>query len=290
MTAGDGGYPDKARRTPVPDLFFSRDLVDIDDPAEIKVMLHALWRIARRERGAPAALRRQDLAADTSLRRGLLAVGVPEPDLSAAVGRACASLSERGLLIRAEVVGDAAAGRGPETWYLVNDTDGRALHARLERGERLLPSLPAAPLPAEGAGEVGAAHGAGAGAGARIFELYEANIGMLTPLLAEELREAAATYPQEWLEDAFRAALANNARKWSYVRAILERWARDGRGGGGGGGRGGRDDGGIGGGGGRKGRERVEGRDGEAHGDDRRRDRTAARSDRKDPYGAWIKR
>ncbi len=140
---------------------------------------------------------------------------------------------------------------------MINDTDGRALHERLARGERLLPDLPSAAVPDAGHGEVGEAVHSGPGAG--IFELYEANFGMLTPLLAEELRDAAATYPPEWVEDAFRAALANNARKWSYVRAILERWARDGR-------------------------------DGEADGVDRRRDRTAARSDREDPYGAWVKR
>jgi DnaD/phage-associated family protein len=42
--------------------------------------------------------------------------------------------------------------------------------------------------------------------------------------LADELREAEQTYPAGWIEDAVRIAVDNNARKWSYVRAILENW------------------------------------------------------------------
>jgi DnaD/phage-associated family protein len=63
-----------------------------------------------------------------------------------------------------------------------------------------------------------------------IFELYEDNIGLLSPLLADELRDAEATYPSDWIGDAFRIAVANNVRKWSYIQAILESWATEGRG------------------------------------------------------------
>ncbi|MDQ7029164.1 MAG: DnaD domain protein [Ardenticatenia bacterium] len=57
-----------------------------------------------------------------------------------------------------------------------------------------------------------------------------ANIGLLQPVLAEELREAAATYPETWIEEAFRIAAEHNVRNWRYIRTILERWAREGRG------------------------------------------------------------
>jgi DNA replication protein len=62
-----------------------------------------------------------------------------------------------------------------------------------------------------------------------IFELYEDNIGLLSPILADELRDAEATYPADWIEDAFRSAVANNVRKWRYIQAILESWATEGR-------------------------------------------------------------
>ncbi|HEV2405354.1 MAG TPA: DnaD domain protein, partial [Ktedonobacterales bacterium] len=63
-----------------------------------------------------------------------------------------------------------------------------------------------------------------------IYALYEQNIGLLPPLLAEELREAAEEYPPEWIEEAFRLAMQQNRRRWSYIRAILRRWKTEGKG------------------------------------------------------------
>jgi DnaD/phage-associated family protein len=65
---------------------------------------------------------------------------------------------------------------------------------------------------------------------ANVYTLYEEDIGVLTPLIAEEIDEAESIYPEGWIEDAIRIAAENNARRWSYVRGILERWERDGRG------------------------------------------------------------
>jgi DnaD/phage-associated family protein len=62
-----------------------------------------------------------------------------------------------------------------------------------------------------------------------LLALYEENIGLVTPLLLEELREAEARYPAQWLEDAIREAVRANARSWRYVRKVLERWAQHGR-------------------------------------------------------------
>jgi DnaD/phage-associated family protein len=62
-----------------------------------------------------------------------------------------------------------------------------------------------------------------------IFTLYEQNIGMLTPLIAEQLRDAEQTYPAAWIEDAFREAVSLNKRSWKYIHAILERWRTEGK-------------------------------------------------------------
>ena len=32
-----------------------------------------------------------------------------------------------------------------------------------------------------------------------IFSLYEANIGIITPLIAEELKDAELQYPEAWI-------------------------------------------------------------------------------------------
>ncbi|HSN94151.1 MAG TPA: DnaD domain protein [Anaerolineaceae bacterium] len=62
-----------------------------------------------------------------------------------------------------------------------------------------------------------------------LFKLYEDNIGPLTPMVSELLQEDAREFPAEWFEDAIKEALSHNARKWSYVRAILKNWKENGR-------------------------------------------------------------
>jgi DnaD/phage-associated family protein len=62
-----------------------------------------------------------------------------------------------------------------------------------------------------------------------IFILYEQNIGPLTPLVADELRDAEQIYPLRWIEEAIQLAVENNVRKWRYVLAILERWRQEGK-------------------------------------------------------------
>lgn len=62
-----------------------------------------------------------------------------------------------------------------------------------------------------------------------IYALYEQNIGLLTPLIADSLKDAAATYPEVWIEDAIKEAVKYNARSWAYIDKILKRWERDGR-------------------------------------------------------------
>jgi DNA replication protein len=62
-----------------------------------------------------------------------------------------------------------------------------------------------------------------------IFALYEQNIGIITPMIAEELKEANKLYPPQWVEDAFKEAVTLNKRSWKYIARILERWASEGK-------------------------------------------------------------
>jgi DnaD/phage-associated family protein len=62
-----------------------------------------------------------------------------------------------------------------------------------------------------------------------IFTLYEQNIGMITPMIAEELKEAEKIYPPQWIEEALKEAVALNKRSWRYIARILERWASEGK-------------------------------------------------------------
>lgn len=62
----------------------------------------------------------------------------------------------------------------------------------------------------------------------KIFKLYESNIGLVVPLIADQLIKAESTYPMEWIEKAFGIAVERNARSWRYIEAILKRWSVDG--------------------------------------------------------------
>ena len=66
-----------------------------------------------------------------------------------------------------------------------------------------------------------------------IYQLYESVIGPVPgAVLADELADAERTYPAEWIRDAFKEAAVQNARRWAYVRAILQRWRDSGKAGG----------------------------------------------------------
>jgi DNA replication protein len=62
-----------------------------------------------------------------------------------------------------------------------------------------------------------------------IFGLYEQNIGIITPIIAEELKEAEKIYPPQWIAEAFKEAVTLNKRSWKYIARILERWASEGK-------------------------------------------------------------
>ncbi len=62
-----------------------------------------------------------------------------------------------------------------------------------------------------------------------IFKIYEENIGIVTPLVAESLAEAEKRYSSQWIVEAFKLATTRNKRSWAYISRILERWFIEGK-------------------------------------------------------------
>jgi DNA replication protein len=207
---GFSGFPaGKVQFTPLPNLFFSKLLPAIDDLAELKVTLHIFW-LLHQKKGYPRYVSRRELEADRVLLRGLKGTGQePEERLRQALERAVA----RGILLHVT----ARQGDEQDNWYFMNTDTGRRAVEKIRRGELELEELIS---PGEVRLEVERPN---------IFILYEQNIGLLTPLIADELRDAEKTYPADWIEEAFRLAVEHNARHWRYVRSILERWAAEGK-------------------------------------------------------------
>ncbi len=62
-----------------------------------------------------------------------------------------------------------------------------------------------------------------------IFALYEQNIGPLTPLISDELREAEQEFAAAWIAEAIQIAVERNVRNWRYILGILKRWQTEGK-------------------------------------------------------------
>jgi DNA replication protein len=207
---GFSGFPDGTRDfTAVPDLFFSDLMPIIDDLFELKVTLYCLW-LVQQKQGEMRYVTSAELAADTVLMNGLEDADIPAAEaLQIGLERAVA----RGTLL--EVTAERSS-PPDETWYFLNSEGGRMAVERIQRGEWV-------PQDADAGVRLHARRPS-------IYRLYEQNIGLIqSPILAEELEEAEKTYPQAWIGEAFRIAVNNNVRRWSYVRGILDRWAREGR-------------------------------------------------------------
>ncbi len=205
------GFPGgKTRFTPIPDLFFADLLVAIDDLAELKLTLYLFWSL-NRQRGYPRYLTLAELEAEGPLLSALSCP--PGGDPLAVLHEAIERAVERGTVMRLTI--DNAAG---ETDYLfVNTPQGRKAIEQVRRGDLILETVGRVREPHIDKEQP------------TIFDLYEQNIGLLQPLLAEELAEAERNYPEFWIRDAFRIAVQHNVRRWRYIASILERWARDGK-------------------------------------------------------------
>ena len=62
-----------------------------------------------------------------------------------------------------------------------------------------------------------------------IFHIYEQNIGIITPVIADELRDLEKDYPINWIEEAMKEAVKSNIRNLRYIEAILKNWKKEGR-------------------------------------------------------------
>lgn len=214
MTARFLGFPERMTYIPIPAPFFGPLLRDIDSLAELKLALHVCRRLYD-GRGTPRFVRRSELLAD----RGLLAALRPDASTlsDAEVIGALDAAVRRGILLAIAV----RAGDQDDICYLLNMPSNARIADAVRRGERTLGPFGSAPSPTEPDADTEDRP--------TIFELYEQNIGLLTPLIAEELREADGAYPAAWVEDAFREAVAMNKRNWRYVRRILDTWSTQGR-------------------------------------------------------------
>jgi hypothetical protein len=205
-----GFAPGKPRTITLPTAFFIDLLPLIDDVHELKLTLFVFYAVQQRE-GRYRYLRHGELLVNEALHR-IFGMAAPAETavLEAAIGPVIRRACERGTLLCAEL----ALGDHPERLYFINAEPGRTALAQIAAGLwqpgeggriEILPERPG------------------------IFQLYEANIGPLTPIVADRLRDAEKTYPRVWIEDAITTAVEKNARNWRFIEAVLDRREKEGK-------------------------------------------------------------
>jgi DnaD/phage-associated family protein len=207
MQGFNGFPPGKLRTMTIPSLFFSELLPVIDDLAELKLTLYCFWALQQQDGDLRYLLRREVLK-DTLF----LSAIDPDPERAAElVGAALDRATTRGTLLHVTVEGVA----GADDLYFMNTVRGRNAvrsiqSGKFQVGDRDYPVALIVERP-------------------NIYTLYEQNIGPLTPLIGDQLREAERDYPAEWIEEAIQIAVERNKRNWRYVSAILNRWQSEGK-------------------------------------------------------------
>jgi DnaD/phage-associated family protein len=186
------GFTDSETFTQLPDSFFHHLLKEIKDVDELKVTVYFLWRIEHMD-GPFRALCETDFDAKD--------LGLAADEVASALEKAC----QRGSLLKSQ--------HDTDTFYFLNSPRGRAAAEVFAKGNwRASAQIKSAPMQRP-----------------NVFKLYEENIGLLTPLIADALKDAETTYSSEWIADAIELAVKNNKRNWKYCEAILKRWKEEGR-------------------------------------------------------------
>jgi len=188
------GFPANTRFTSVPDPFINL-LAPGMKTAEIVLML-AVFNILFNKKGYPRYVTTTELASHPAT--GGVDVSVPLNIVATA-----------GLLLPFTI--------GGEVVYFLNNPEGRRATGQTIQGAPKPAEIsttqithPPPPLP-------------------NIFTQYEENIGVLTPMIAEELKDILDNYPEEWIRDAIKEAVSLNKRSIRYVQRILERWVAEGK-------------------------------------------------------------
>jgi DnaD/phage-associated family protein len=191
--------------TPVPNTFINNLLPKMEDIGELKVTLYIIEALYNKK-GYPRCVSFDELSANASLISNFKNAEDPQKELKKALKLA----TERKTII-------VLSTENGEIYFLNTEADRQAAE-KIKSGELKITGVKTIATEMVNMEEQ-----------INVFAIYEENIGMLTPMIAEELKDAMKLYPENWIADAIKEAVKQNARKLSYITAVLERWAKEGR-------------------------------------------------------------
>ncbi len=182
------GFTSSETFTQIPDSFL-RLINEIEDVAELKVTLYAIYRIEHLE-GNFRGLSESDFEDE--------ALGLSVEQIQLGLNK---SLERKTMLKTSHEAG---------VFYFLNSPRGR-LSAEAFANGQIKPTQSYNPNKSN------------------VFKLYEEKIGPLTPLIADMLREAETIYPNAWFEEAIEIAVGKKIRNWKYVDRLLAYWKENGK-------------------------------------------------------------
>ena len=198
------GFIKGVRYIPVPAPIFGDLLAEIQDITELKIVLRII-RLLHNKRGLERYITLDELVADRILASGISTSNVETRKTE--IFRALKASVKRKILIRVD------RETNPTATYFLNTEFERQTIDKIRQSETQSDHEPWEAKEDR----------------ANIYSLYEQNIGILTPIVAEKIGEAEQKYPVEWIEQAISEAVSLNSRSWRYISRILERWEIEGK-------------------------------------------------------------
>lgn len=193
----------------LPHTFFSDYMPVASSLSELKVVLYVIYMINKKS-GVLPGITTAELSDSKYLKDILSTEARSFEDI---IQAALESAASTGILLHMPIT---IAGKQEDVYFLNNGGSEKAI-AGIRNGKLNLMELLQSREEDTNREEI------------NIFTLYEENIGILTPMIAEQLKEAQQTYPASWIKDAFQEASSLNKRNWRYIERILERWSQEGR-------------------------------------------------------------
>ncbi len=203
------GFPARAEVTPLPNIFFTEVLPGIENLAEAKAVMQIF--LLSRRKGYPRFVAYKELINDPVLMKGLFSLPGKSGDL---LREALDLAVKQGILIHVPI---EEGGQHDDAYFINNQADRETI-AKIESGTLKIPNINIRKIDESVREQL-----------SDIYNLYEQNIGMVTPILWEELQEAELKYPADWIQEAFKEAIRANVRNWKYVHSILKSWEREGK-------------------------------------------------------------
>ena len=173
------GFPRKVRYVPVPAPVLDSLLEQIDDLAELKCTLRAIAML-HVKKGHPRFVTLGELQADRTLARSL---GQDGGSAAQRIEQGMATAVRRGTMAVASMEQDGKL----QQLFTLNTEVNREAMGKIAQGVTSVDALPASE-PWEEPADI-----------PNVFALYEQNVGMLSPMIADALREAEALYPADWI-------------------------------------------------------------------------------------------